>query len=43
VKALIEDDRSNVELIQQRRDASLRPFSEVAKGGERRARLGRRE
>jgi len=36
VKALIEDDPRNLDVIQQWQDESLRLFSEVAKGGERR-------
>jgi len=36
VKALIEDDPSNLDTIQQWQDDSLRLFSEVARGGERR-------
>jgi Methane/Phenol/Toluene Hydroxylase len=37
VKALIEDDASNLETIQQWQDDSLRLFSEVARGGQRQA------
>ena len=37
VKALIEDDPGNLDVIQQWQDESLRLFSDVAKGGERRA------
>jgi hypothetical protein len=36
VKALVEDDPSNLDVIQQWQDESLRLFSEVAKGGHRR-------
>jgi rubrerythrin len=36
VKALIEDDAENLDMIQQWQDESLRLFTEVAKGGERR-------
>jgi len=35
VKALIEDDPSNLDTIQQWQDESLRLFSDVAKGGQR--------
>ena len=37
VKALVEDDPGNLDVIQQWQDESLRLFSDVAKGGERRA------
>jgi len=37
VKALIEDDPSNLDVIQAWQDVSLRLFSEVSKGGARRA------
>jgi hypothetical protein len=37
VKALIEDDPANLDVIQRWQDESLRLFSEVAKGGARRA------
>src|SRR5215831_11036778 len=37
VKALIEDDPSNLDTIQRWQDDSLRLFSEVARGGERQA------
>lgn len=37
VKALIEDDPANLDVIQQWQDESLQLFVEVAKGGERRA------
>jgi hypothetical protein len=37
VKALIEEDPSNLDVIQQWQDDSLRLFSEVARGGARRA------
>ncbi len=36
VKALIEDDPGNLDVIQQWQDESLRLFTEVARGGERR-------
>src|SRR5205823_9155246 len=36
VKALVEEDPSNLEVIQQWQDESLRLFSEAAKGGRRR-------
>lgn len=36
VKALIEDDPSNLDVIQQWQNESLQLFSEVAKGGQRR-------
>jgi hypothetical protein len=36
VKALIDDDPGNLEVIQQWQDESLRLFAEVARGGERR-------
>ena len=36
VKALIEDDPSNLAVIQEWQDESLRLFSDVARGGERR-------
>lgn len=36
VKALIEDDPGNLDVIQQWQDESLRLFAEVAKGGQRR-------
>jgi hypothetical protein len=36
VKALIEDDAGNLDVIQAWQDESLRLFAEVAKGGERR-------
>jgi hypothetical protein len=36
VKALIEDDPDNLEVIQRWQDESLRLFAEVAHGGERR-------
>ncbi len=37
VKALIEEDPSNLDVIQRWQDESLQLFSEVAKGGQRRA------
>jgi len=37
VKALIEDDPANLDVIQKWQDESLQLFVEVARGGERRA------
>src|SRR5206468_8229013 len=37
VKALIEDDSSNLDVIQRWQDESLQLFAEVARGGARRA------